>query len=292
MLTKEMPIKRILVVGLGLLGGSIALGLRALGVGKIFGLDCNEAHACQALDLGIVDEIASDLSSVVPQVDCVVVAIPVNHIADVVLQVLEELPKNAWVFDVGSVKRDICKAVKNHLNRGRFIAMHPIAGTEYSGPQAAFKELFQGKINIICDAKRTDAAILQKGIDVTTRLGMRTVFMKSAAHDKHIAYVSHLSHISSFMLGKTVLSIEKEEENIFNMAGSGFESTVRLAKSSPEMWAPIFVQNKHSILKSLDAYIDNLSLFREMIEQEDTETLKNTMRDINKIKAVLQGIVA
>ena len=283
--------KNILIIGLGLLGGSIALDLKNLGADKLIGIDHNQAHCKKALSMGIVDSIADDLSQTVPNVDCVVIAIPVNHIATTLTKVLDRLGSDAWVFDVGSVKKDICKTVSKHPLRGHFVAMHPIAGTENSGPTAALKGLFNGKTNIICDREKTNERVLDLGVKLSKKLGMRNVFMNSADHDKHIAYVSHLSHISSFMLGKTVLGIEKEEKNIFNMAGSGFESTVRLAKSSPEMWGPIFIENKETILKSLEEYIKNLLDFKTMVQEENIDKLKQTMQRINRIKKILEGIV-
>ena len=283
--------KTVLVIGLGLLGGSLALDLKKWGGYHLIGFDQNKENVETAEKLGIVNEMVVGTADALPFVDIVVVAVPVNFIGEMVFEMLDGIKKNAVVFDVGSVKYDICQQVATHPKRDRFVAMHPIAGTEFSGPTAAIQGLFKDKVNIICDAKKSNTIALKIVTNLCEKLGMKNIFMESKDHDKHIAYVSHLSHASSFMLGKTVLEIEKQTANIFNMAGSGFASTVRLAKSSPEMWTPIFLQNKKNVLKSLDEYIKNLKEFREMIAAEKSTELLNSMKATNKIKAVLEGIV-
>ena len=280
--------KKVAVIGLGLIGGSLALELKKRFDWTVFGVDSSEQNAKKALELGIIDEI-SDFS-IVESADVVVIAIPVNRAPQLALRVLDSIKKEALVFDVGSTKENICKKVVKHSKRVNFVAVHPIAGTEFSGPEAAIYNLFDRKVNIICDKELSSEESIQKTMEIFDRLNMRTIFMDSKEHDKHIAYVSHLSHISSFMLGKTVLEIEKDEKNIFDMAGSGFESTVRLAKSSPKMWSPIFVGNKKNILTSLDGFIKNLEEFKELIENEDTEALKDSMSETNYIKEILKGI--
>jgi len=233
--------KKIAVIGLGLIGGSMALELKKRTWATLYGIDNNPAHAEKALELGIVFEKAN--LDIVKDVDVVIIAVPVNAIPRLVIDVLDRIGEETLVLDVGSVKTEVCAAVKDHNKRKNYVAAHPIAGTEFSGPEAAMYDLFTNKINIICEKDLTDANILKKALQLFDLLEMRSTFMEPLEHDKHIAYVSHLSHISSFMLGKTVLEIEPDEKNIFNMAGSGFRSTVRLAKSSPEMWTPIFIQN-------------------------------------------------
>ena len=280
--------KTVAVIGLGLIGGSLALELKKRFGWTIFGVDASAENAKKALELGIIDEI-SDFS-VVKTVDVVVIAIPVNSAPQLALEVLDTIKDDALVFDVGSTKENICKNVVKHSKRVNFVAVHPIAGTEFSGPEAAIYNLFDGKVNIICDKGLSSEESVNKTLAIFDGLNMRTIFMDSKEHDKHIAYVSHLSHISSFMLGKTVLEIEKDEKNIFDMAGSGFESTVRLAKSSPKMWSPIFVGNKKNVLTSLDGFIKNLQEFKQMIENEDTGGLQNAMSETNYIKEVLNGI--
>lgn len=276
------------VIGLGLIGGSLALELKERLGYTVQGIDANEANAKKALDLGIVDEIV-DFHQIADS-DVVVLAVPVNFLPNLAVKVLNTIKNSAIVFDMGSTKEKLSKTVENHEKRTNFVAVHPIAGTEHSGPEAAIYHLFDEKVNIICDKELSSKEAVEKVLDIFNALNMRTIFMNSAEHDKHIAYVSHLSHISSFMLGKTVLEKEKNEKNIFDMAGSGFESTVRLAKSSPNMWTPIFIENKENILSSLNEYIENLTAFKNLILEENKEGLQQTMLETNHIKEVLTGI--
>ncbi|HBS12233.1 MAG TPA: prephenate dehydrogenase, partial [Flavobacteriaceae bacterium] len=233
--------KKIAVIGLGLIGGSLALELKKISWATIYGVDNNAEHLQKALDLGIIYEKAT--LNIVKEVDVVIIAVPVNIIPELTIQVLDLIKENTLVFDVGSTKNEVCKAVKNHPKRKNFVAVHPISGTEFSGPEAAIYNLFTNKVTIICEQKLSSKKMISRVVALFEDIKMRKVFMDSAEqHDKHIAYVSHLSHISAFMLGKTVLEIEPDEKRIFDMAGSGFESTVRLAKSNPETWTPIFIQ--------------------------------------------------
>lgn len=281
--------EKIYIIGIGLIGGSFALDIKRLHPEtKIFGIDNNEAHLKEALSLNIIDNTATieDLSNA----DLVIVAIPVNATVKQLPEILNKISDNTLVLDVGSTKEDICDAVKSHPKRRNFLAMHPIAGTEFSGPSAAIPNLYTGKTNIICEVEDTAFKLQEKALKLFSEIGMRIRYMKPKAHDKHIAYVSHLSHISSFMLGKTVIEKEKNERDIFDMAGSGFESTVRLAKSSPEMWTPIFEQNKTNVIKTLDEYISNLKQFKEFMENDDFEAIYNEMKNTNHIKDILNGI--
>jgi len=281
--------EKIYIIGVGLIGGSFALDIKRLHPEtKIFGMDHNEAHLNEALALNIIDATATieDLKNA----DLVIVAIPVNATVKQLPEILDKISDNTLVLDVGSTKEDICEAVKNHPKRRNFLAMHPIAGTEFSGPSAAIPNLYNGKTNIICEVEDTAFKLQEKALKLFSEIGMRIRYMKPKAHDKHIAYVSHLSHISSFMLGKTVIEKEKNERDIFDMAGSGFESTVRLAKSSPEMWTPIFEQNKTNVIKTLDEYISNLKQFKEFMENDDFEAIYKEMKDTNHIKDILNGI--
>ena len=282
--------KKIAVIGLGLIGGSLALELKKVSWATIYGIDKNPVHLQKALDLGIIFEKAT--IEIVNEVDVVIIAVPVNAIANLAVEVLDLIGENTLVFDVGSTKSSVCNAVKEHPKRKNFVAIHPIAGTEFSGPEAAIYDLFTKKVNIICERHLSSEEMIERAVSIFESIQMRNVFMNSAEqHDKHIAYVSHLSHISSFMLGKTVLEIEDNEKNIFDMAGSGFASTVRFAKSSPETWTPIFLQNKENILKSLDEYIKNLNQFREILTKESAEEVHAIMQNTNKIKSVLAGII-
>lgn len=194
------------------------------------------------------------------------------------------------VLDVGSTKAQVCEIIKNHPKRRNFLATHPIAGTEFSGPTAAHQNLFQQKTNIICEVEKTAFKLQEKALAIFSKLGMRIRYMDAKSHDKHIAYVSHLSHISSFMLGKTVINKEKNERDIFDMAGSGFASTVRLAKSSPAMWTPIFKQNKENVIETLDEYIHNLQQFKKLMLQDDFTKIYDEMESTNHIKKILNGI--
>ncbi len=277
---------KIAIIGLGLIGGSLALEFRENH--QIFGIDNNAKHQKQAIKLGLVEEII--LLKEIENMDAVIIAVPVDITPKITNKILNLINEETLVFDVGSTKEAVCNIIANHPKRKNFIATHPIAGTEFSGPQAAIKNLFSEKVNIICEQEKSDKKQLEKLTNLFQPLNMRFVFMESAnQHDKHIAYVSHLSHISSFMLGKTVLEIEKEEKNIFNMAGSGFESTVRLAKSSPKTWTPIFMQNKEHIIKSLDEYISNLQSFRNHLQNDDNSAIFNQIKDTNHIKQILSS---
>ncbi len=278
---------KIYIIGTGLIGGSIALDIKSLyDTVVIFGIDANEKNLQEAIQLGIIDKKATtdDLSTA----DLVIVAVPVDIGLVILPEILDKIGAKTLVIDVGSTKLPICEAVANHKNRHHFMATHPIAGTEFSGPKAAIKGLFEGKTNIICEVEKTTFQLQEKAMDLFKKLGMRIRYMDPKSHDKHIAYVSHLSHISSFMLGKTVIEKEKDERDIFDMAGSGFESTVRLAKSSPAMWTPIFKQNKKHIVKSLNEYISNLTHFKELLENEKYEEVFNEMQNTNRIKEILK----
>lgn len=281
--------KNIYVIGVGLIGGSFALDLKALKPDVVvYGIDHNEAHLTTALELGLIDKKA--ILNDVKNADLVILAIPVNATLKLLPTLLDLIPKQGIVVDMGSTKEAICKVVDDHPKRSQFLANHPIAGTEFSGPTAAHVGLFKNKTNIICDIEKTDTERSKKVISIFESIGMRIRHMNAKDHDKHIAYVSHLSHISSFMLGKTVIDKEKNESNIFDMAGSGFESTVRLAKSSPEMWTPIFEQNKTNVIETLDEYIQNLTHFKKLMESEDFEAIRNEMKNTNYIKTILKGI--
>ena len=276
------------IIGLGLIGGSVALKLRQEAFGERFvGFDTDELHASEAVELGIIDEAVS-LDVLISLADIILLAIPVNHALKVLPEVLSGIDEESVVMDFGSTKYQISKEADKFANRRQFVACHPIAGTENTGPKAAFPELFEGKVNIICDREKSSGEALEVAESLIEALGMKNKFMSSADHDRHIAYVSHMSHVSSFILGQTVLDVEKNEQNIFDMAGSGFASTVRLAKSSPEMWAPIFAENAENVLEVVDQYIDNLTKFRALIEERDEEELKRVMAETNVIRKVLK----
>ncbi len=278
-----------IVIGIGLIGGSFARDLRRVSPGvEILGMDRDESHMARALELGLVDReaTAADLKAA----DIVLVTIPVDSLAAELPSVLDRVGEETLVFDAGSTKVQICEAVREHPKRRNFLACHPIAGTEFTGPQAAISGLFEGKTNIICEVEQTAFRIQERALDLFRDLGMRIRYMNPLAHDRHIAYVSHLSHISSFMLGKTVIEKEKNERDIFDLAGSGFESTVRLAKSSPAMWTPIFEQNRENVLETLDEYISNLQGFRDLMREGNFDGVFDEMQQTNRIKEILRGI--
>jgi len=281
--------KKIAIIGLGLIGGSLAIELKKYYHAYIIGIDNDEMHLNKSIELGFVDEAGSlpNISSC----NLVIIATPVNIIPILAIEILNSISPDTLVIDVGSTKATICNALSHHPKRENYVATHPIAGTEFSGPTAAIPNLFKNKVLIICEKHLSSAALLEKTIQLFENLQMRITFIDDAdVHDKQIAYVSHLSHISSFMLGKTVLEKENNENTIFNMAGSGFESTVRLAKSSPKTWTPIFMQNKNNILESLDEYIKNLTLFKDLLVNEDDQQVFEVMKNTNRIKDVLSGI--
>lgn len=277
----------ITIVGLGLIGGSLALSLKGFQT-HIIGVDKNPEHKATALKLGIVDEILQ-LDEAVRSSDLVILAIPVDSARDILPFVLDLISENAVVVDMGSTKHGICENVKSHLKRKHFVASHPIAGTEYSGPNAAFSSLFTGKTTIICEKEKSADFAIDMVEKMYRIINMKIVYMPADEHDLHIAYVSHLSHISSFTLGLTVLDMEKNEKTILNMAGSGFASTVRLAKSSPEMWNPIFQQNKKHLTEALNAYIEKLTDFKNQMEADNFTELFNLMKEANKIGKIINN---
>ncbi len=282
-------IKNLYIIGVGLIGGSIAKDVKRMNPEMvIYGIDKNPDHLDEALNLGIIDKKAQLTD--VQEADFVIVSIPVDASVDLLPQVLDLIHDDALVMESGSTKADICKAVANHPKRRNFLATHPIAGTEFSGPSAALEGLFHGKTNIICEVEKTAFKLQELALNIFQIMGMRIRYMNPEAHDKHIAYVSHLSHISAFMLGKTVIEKEKNEKDIFDLAGSGFASTVRLAKSSPAMWTPIFKQNKENVVETLNEYIHNLVSFKDFLESDNYDEIFNEMENTNHIKDILNGL--
>ena len=277
------------IVGLGLIGGSIGLKLKDLYDNiTIYGCDIDHDSVSYCLKNKIIDVKFNE--EFISEFDFIFLAIPVESIKNQLSDYLNKTSDKTLIIDLGSTKFQICNSVENHQNRKNYLAAHPIAGTEFSGPNSAKKDLFNEKVMILCDTEKTDPNLLLDAKKIIKSLGMSIKTMNSKEHDKHIAYVSHLSHISSFMLGKTVMDKEDDDHAIYNMAGSGFESTVRLAKSSPEMWSSIFVENKKNIVESLDEYISNINNFKKLIEISDQKTLNDEMRRINGIKKILKGI--
>jgi prephenate dehydrogenase len=283
---------KVAIAGLGLIGGSIAIGLRRSGFARrLIGVETDGGHAATALDLGLVDEI-TPLEAAARAADVFVLALPVDAISATLPVVLDSIRVEAVAIDTGSTKVTICAAAAAHRRRGRFVAAHPIAGTENSGPRAAHASLFSGRTNIVCERGRSDESALAVAGALFDSLSMRTIFMEPDEHDRHLAYVSHLSHVSSFLLGQTVLDIERDEKNIFLLAGSGFASTVRLAKSAPSTWVPIFQQNAAHLTRALDEYIAHLAAFRDALAAADGVRLRGMTERANEIRRVLDDITA
>ena len=280
---------KIYIIGIGLIGGSFAMEMRKLfPKSTIIGIDKSENNLNKAHELSIIDK--KSCLSEISDADIILVSVPVKSIINLLPNILDKVNKNTLVIDFGSTKNSICNVIKDHPNRENFLATHPIAGTEFSGPTAAHKGLFVNKNIIICDKLRTNQSSLEIALKIFKSMKMKISYMNPDSHDKHIAYVSHLSHLSSFMLGKTVMDEEKNEKNIFDMAGSGFESTVRLAKSSPEMWTDIFEDNKENIIKSLDDYIENLIQINNLIKDDRFKEIELQLKSTNYIKTILKGI--
>lgn len=275
------------IVGLGLIGGSMALSLREAGfAGHLIGVDNSLEHVVKALELGLVDRVAL-LPDALRQSDLVVLAVPVDALVSLLPQVLDQVDRQV-VMDVGSTKRPIVQAVRSHSHRGRFVATHPMAGTEYSGPEAALKGLFTGKYTVICDAEDSDPDALDAVRSLYRALQMHITEYDAVSHDEHTAYISHISHICSFALALTTLQKEKQADRIFELASTGFASTVRLAKSSPETWIPIFRQNSDNLIDVLDEYINNLLRFKGLMLSGSYERLGEDLRQANDIGRILK----
>lgn len=281
--------KNIYMIGIGLIGGSFAIDIKKNNPEVVIhGISRKEETLQKALHLKLIDKKAT--LEDVKNADLVIVSIPVDATVKILPTVLDKISDTTLVIDAGSTKQAICKSVENHSRRRNFLACHPIAGTENSGPTAAIAGLYIGKTNIICEVEKTTFKLQEKALELFTKIGMRIRYMDPVSHDKHIAYVSHLSHISAFMLGKTVINKEKNERDIFDMAGSGFASTVRLAKSSPAMWTPIFEQNKENVIETLEEYIGNLQEFKTLMQQDNFAQIFTEMENTNYIKQILNGI--
>jgi prephenate dehydrogenase len=276
------------IVGVGLIGGSFSLALKDHKlVNKVIGVSRSGVTAQRALELGIIDEILP-LEEAVKQSSLIYVAIPVDVTLPVMKTVLDLVGPEQIVADAGSTKQALCAFLASHPNRSRFVATHPMWGTEYSGPEAAVHDAFRGRSCVICEKEKSDPKALALIEELYTILGMSLVYMDAQSHDMHAAYVSHISHITSFALANTVLEKEREEDAIFELAGGGFESTVRLAKSSPSMWGPIFMQNRENVLDVLNEHIMQLRKFKSCLEKENYAYLQELMENANKIRRILE----
>ena len=277
------------IIGIGLMGGSFALDFRSKNKNsKIYGFDKDQKSLDYSIKNKIVDELLSDENC--RYLDFLIISVPVHYISNIVKKYLNHISKNTLVIDLGSTKKSICESLKNHPKRDQFLATHPIAGTENSGPMSAVSGLYFNSTNIICESDKTRLDLLEKALKLFKSFKMKIIKMDPSDHDKNIAYLSHLSHISSFMLAKTVLRKKLLKKNIFDLAGSGFESTVRLAKSSPETWTSIFNDNKSNITEALNEYIDNLKEIKTLINNNQKDVLFDDLNKINLIREILSGI--
>ena len=279
---------RVTVIGLGLIGGSFALALRAKGIAtEVVGVEANPLHAAKALELGIADSVLP-LAEAIEGSELIAIAVPVDAIPQLAVKILNRVTEHQIVIDMGSTKGELCEIISQHPARSRFVATHPMWGTEFSGPQAATADSFAGRNVVICQKELSDVKAVEMVETIYRTLGMDVLEMDAEQHDLHAAYVSHISHITSFILSTTVLEKEREEEAIFNLAGGGFDSTARLAKSSAQTWIPIFKQNKYNVLDVLREYIHQLNLFRKALERDDYKEIEQTILRANQIKRVLQ----
>lgn len=279
--------KKIAIVGVGLIGGSMALQLHEKKLAaRLIGVEADPLHAATALERELVDEILP-LDEAIQAAEVIVLAIPVDKMVELLPYILDRTDQQL-ILDLGSTKSQLVDVIKTHPKRGRFCATHPMWGTEYSGPAAAVKGAYENKAVIICNPEQTDTDVLDWVKHMFGKIGMRQLEMDAAAHDLHAAYVSHISHITSFALANTVLQKEKEENAIFELASAGFESTVRLAKSNPAMWVPIFLQNKENVLDVLNEHIEQLKKFRDSIRDEKTADLKKLIEEANSIRRIIK----
>ena len=279
--------KRIAIVGVGLIGGSLALQLNEKGLAsKLIGVDANRDHQKKALELGLVDEIM-ELDEAIDNSDVIILAIPVDALVKLLPRILDKL-SDQILIDMGSTKSELSSIASDHPKRGRYVASHPMWGTEYSGPQAAVHGAFENTAVIICNASESDKDALEWTRNMYKKIGMHLLEMDAVSHDLHAAYVSHISHITSFALANTVLEKEKEEDAIFELASAGFASTVRLAKSNPSMWVPIFMQNRENVLDVLNEHISQLRKFKSCLEKENYEYLQELIENANKIRRIIK----
>jgi prephenate dehydrogenase len=278
----------IVFIGIGLMGGSMALAMRELDFATNYiGVSRNPETIKKAIKLNLINQ-AGKLEHVVPTADFVVLATPIDAIKNLLPKVLDLIHENTVVIDLGSTKESIKSLVETHPKRKNFIATHPICGTEYSGPESALPNLYKNKVCIICDKEESDPIHLKKVEELYTKMQMKLIYMSSQEHDEHLAFVSHLSHLISFALSHTVLEEEKNGKAILDLAGSGFASTVRLAKSSPDMWVPILLDNKKSVIHALENYISNLTEIKSLIKENKTQEIFNYLLRANEIGKILK----
>ena len=278
---------KVCVIGLGLIGGSFALAVKKHSLAeRIYGVDASPRNAAKALELGLVDEVI-ELDQASEVADLIAIATPVDSIPQIAIKLLNRVGDKQVVMDMGSTKEELCELISQHPHRTRFVAAHPMWGTEHSGPEAAVEGAFAGCNTVICEAERSDDDAVAKVESIFKAIGSKMMYMSAEKHDTHAAYVSHISHITSFILATTVLEKERESDTILDLAGGGFESTVRLAKSSPQMWIPILMQNKYNVLDVLREYIHQLEIFRKALEKDNRDEIRQTIERANTIRKIL-----
>ena len=278
------------IIGLGLIGGSMAIDLKRRGFAQqVLGVEAEPVNAAAALSIGLADEVV-DLKECVDRSDLIVVAVPVGAAQALLPMILDMMPEDSdkVVMDVCSTKEQLVKSVESHPARAHYVASHPMAGTEYSGPWAAMSGVYDGHACIICDAEKSYPEAVRKVEALYDVLNMRVICMDSSGHDLHTAYVSHISHVTSFALALTVLEKERDEKHIFYLASGGFSSTVRLAKSSPDMWTPILTQNKENVLHVMDTYIEKMNAFRQAVAEGDEEAIRSLIEEANRIRRIIR----
>ena len=286
------------IIGLGLIGGSMAIDLKRKGfASEVLGVESEPVNAAAAEKIGLVDRVVS-YEDCVREADIVILAVPVGAAVKMLPDILDRFALQTAgsdraagkqiVIDVCSTKEHLARSVKYHPARRQYVATHPMAGTEYSGPWAAMPGLFDGHAGIICDADESDPKAVKTVERLYEALNMRTIYMNSSNHDVHTAYVSHISHVTSFALALTVLDKEKDEKHIFDLASGGFSSTVRLAKSSPDMWTPILTQNSDNVLHVIDTYIEKMQAFRKAIAEGDEDSIRELIAESNKIRRIIR----
>lgn len=277
---------RTTIIGTGLMGGSLAIALREKGIAShLIGVDASAENRKRAVELGLVDQTMT-IEQAIPQSDLIVLAIPVNALPLEIIKILNKADRQT-VMDMGSTKEELCEIISEHPRRGRFVATHPMWGTEKSGPEAAVEGAFKGRVVVICERDKSDLDALATVENIYTKLGMPIKYMTPEEHDMHTAYISHISHITSYALALTVLEKERENSQIFDLASAGFATTVRLAKSSPDMWAPIFLKNKYNVLDVLRENIHQLQVIRKMIENDDATGLTRMIEKANTISKII-----
>ncbi len=275
------------IIGIGLIGGSFALSLKNNNLtDKVLGYDASPANLAQALELGLIDE-AAEFEQGIEAADLIVLSVPVDIMPTLAIKVLNRVKPHQIVIDMGSIKEELCEVISMHANRERFVATHPMWGTEHSGPQAAQNNAFKGRTCVLCEIEKSDKAAVSIVENIYKTIGMPVIYMSGDEHDMHVAYISHISHVTSFALALTVLEKEREEQHIFDLAGGGFESTVRLANSSASTWVPILMRNKYNVLDVLREHIHQLQIMRKALEADDREALTKMMSRANTIQKII-----